>query len=103
MDINKLQRKLMAAARCEAPDERVPYAFEKRVLARIIGQPAPDSLALWARALWRAAASCLVITVALCSWTLLSPKPPHIADNDLRQDLENTLLASMPADSEISW
>ena len=103
MDINKLHQKLMAAARSETPDERVPYAFEKRILARIAGQPVPDALALWARALWRAVTPCLAVSIVLCAWTLLTPDTQTKADNSLRQDLESTLLVSVLTDNEISW
>lgn len=103
MDINKLQQKLMAAARSEAPDDRVPFAFEKRILARIAGQPIPDTLALWAQALWRAVAPCMAVSIVLCTWTLLSHDARQATGNNLRQDLENTLLASVPTDNSISW
>lgn len=47
-------------------DERVPYAFEKRILARLQETPALDPIALWAQALWRGVAPCLgVMAVAL--------------------------------------
>ena len=33
MNIAELQKKLLAAARANPPGDRVPYAFEKRVMA----------------------------------------------------------------------
>ena len=35
MNVAELQNKLVAAARLSAPDDRVPYAFEKRIMAQI--------------------------------------------------------------------
>ena len=56
MNLAELERKLIAAARANPPSDRVPYAFEKRIMARLAARPVADGWALWARALWRAAA-----------------------------------------------
>ena len=56
MNLTQLERKLIAVARANPPSERVPYAFEKRILARLPAQPMLDRWELWGRALWRAAA-----------------------------------------------
>ena len=53
MNLAELERKLIAAARANPPSDRVPYAFEKRIMARLAAWPVADSWALWARALWR--------------------------------------------------
>lgn len=50
-------------ARQVAPDERVPYAFEKRVMASLTPVSSPDALTQWTRALWRAVAPCLAVMV----------------------------------------
>ena len=42
-------------------DERVPYAFEKRVMAHLAQTPMPDILSMWTRALWRAVVPCVGI------------------------------------------
>ena len=55
MNIAELQKKLIAAARTEVLDDRVPYAFEKRITALIASRVAPQNLDLWVRGLWRAA------------------------------------------------
>ncbi len=44
MNLAELERKLIAAARANSPSERVPYAFEKRILALIASRPALDHL-----------------------------------------------------------
>jgi hypothetical protein len=90
MKLVELQQKLLAAARRNPPSDRVPFAFETRVMARLISQPLLDVWALWARALWRAAAPCVAIMLVLGAWSLFTPASPP-ANNNLSQDLENTL------------
>jgi len=94
MNLAELERKLIAAARANPPSDRVPYAFEKRIMARLAACPAVDTWALWSRALWRAAAPCAAIMVALAAWSFLSPSHLTTPANDLSQALEQTLLAA---------
>jgi hypothetical protein len=93
MNVTDLERKLIAAARANAPDDRVPYAFEKRIIARISGRIPADNVALWVRGLWRAAASCVVIAVLCGTWAFFNPAGN--SGDDLSQNLETTLLASV--------
>lgn len=93
MNVTELQRKLIAAARVNAPDDRVPYAFEKRVIALIPGMSPSDNVALWVRGLWQAAASCVVVAVLCGAWAFLNPGSN--SGDDLSQNLETTLLASV--------
>lgn len=98
MNLEDLQRKLLAAARANSPDERVPYAFEKRILARLASQPAVDGSALWARALWRAAIPCVAVTILFTtlSFTMVSETATVTSEDDISQQFELALLA--PAD-----
>ncbi len=93
MNLNELQKKLTTAARQQPPDDRVPYAFEKRIVALIAERSEAARRDFWARGLWRAAVSCVALAV-ICG--AVSVFAPEVADsgNDLSQDLENTLLAS---------
>jgi len=93
MNLAELQKKLIAAARLQAPDERVPYAFEKRITALIAARAGADRWVFWARGLWRAAGSCVVVAVVFGAVSLFTPATPDTG-NDLSQDFENTLLAS---------
>ncbi len=101
MNEAELQSKLYAAARVHAPSDRVPYAFEKRVMAQLSGRRTLELSAFWARALWRAAASCLAVTLLLSAWSWFAPTGAQ--GPDLAQDFESTLLAAAdqetPADS----
>ena len=102
MNLARLEQKLIAAARANPPSDRVPYAFEKRIMAHLATRPVADDWALWARALWRAAASCVAIMLLLGAWSFFASQGGTPA-NDLSQDLEKTLLAAVdqdqPADS----
>ena len=100
MNLAQLQLKLIAAARANPPSERVPYAFEKRILARLTAQPILDRWELWGRALWRAAAPCIAIMLLLGAWALFAPQP-SAPPNDLSQQLEQTLLAAVDQDQPI--
>jgi hypothetical protein len=102
MNLAELERKLIAAARANPPSDRVPYAFEKRIMAHLAARPVADEWALWGRALWRAAAPCVAIMLLLGAWSFYDPQG-STPSNDLSQQLEQTLLASVdqdqPADS----
>jgi len=102
MDLTRLQQKLVAAARNNPPGDRVPYAFEKRIMALIATRPVADNLTLWGQALWRAAASCVavVLVVGACSF-VIPGKTDTVATSssntteELSQAFESTLLASV--------
>ncbi len=93
MNLAELQKKLTAAARLQPPDERVPYAFEKRIMALIAERAAVSGRILWARGFWRAAVSCLALALVCGAVSLFTPTA-NDSGNDLSQDFENTLLAS---------
>jgi hypothetical protein len=100
MNLAELQRKLLAAARANPPSDAVPYAFSKRIMARLKTAPVLDGWALWARALWRAAAPCVAIMLLLSAWAFFKPR-----DNstDLSQQFDKTMLAALDQDSDSVW
>ena len=100
MNIAELQKKLLAAARANPPGDRVPYAFEKRVMALLAARTATDPLALWVRGLWRAAMSCVAIALLLGVWAFFNPTASTNPD-DLSQNFENTLLASVDQSDQV--
>jgi anti-sigma-K factor RskA len=89
MDLPALQKRLFAAARASPPDAGVPYAFEKRVLARLAGRPVLDPWALWNRILWRAVTPCLAVVVMMSLWACFHP--PVSAEDPLVADLERAV------------
>jgi hypothetical protein len=100
MNLAQLERKLIAAARAHPPGDQMPYGFEKRILARLVARPPLDRSALWAGALWRAAAACAAIALLLGAWSFFAPQGGGSA-SDLSQDLEQTLLAAADQDQAV--
>jgi hypothetical protein len=103
MNLDQIQRELVAAARAYRPSERVPYAFEQRIMARVRALPVPDEWAQWARALWNAAAPCVAIMILLSAWSLFTPANPPVNSTpappiDLSQALKDTILAAADQD-----
>ena len=94
MNIAELHKKLIAAARRQAPDDRVPYAFEKRILAQIAARTKAVRWTHWTQSLMRAAVSCVVVALLFGAWTVFMPASTPATD-DMSQDLQNTLLASV--------
>ena len=92
MDLSALEKKLVAAARKETISDRVPYAFEQRVMARIRALPVADAWTLWGGALWRAALPCVAVMAALGVWTMVAVFSG--ADNGAL-DIEGTLIANV--------
>lgn len=95
MNLAELETKLIAAARSHLPSDRVPYAFEQRVLAQLRKPPAADPAAFWARALWRGALSCVAVVLLLSAFAWFTP-----AGSDLSDHLDDTVLAAVPRDAE---
>ena len=93
MNLAELHKKLIEAARGTPPSEHVPYAFEKRIMARISAHPVLDAGALWAQALWRATAPCFAIMMLLAAWSFFGTPGTSNAE-DLSQAFENTVFAA---------
>ena len=108
MNLDNLQQKLIAAARIAQPhDERVPYAFEKRVMARL-AEVRVDLLGAWSHALWRAAVLCVAVMLLAGAWTFLSDDDGDgfVGDNstrDFAQEFESTLLVSAYSPTDSPW
>ncbi len=104
MDILKLEQKLLAAARSQPARDAVPYAFEKRIMARLRAIPVFDPRALWANALMRAAAPCVALALAVSAWSFFMPSGSTPA-GDLGQEFDNTILAAAFPDSagDVVW
>ncbi len=99
--LEQLRQLLIAAARRQTPSDAVPWAFEQRVLARLREVGRPDLALLWARALWRAAAPCVALSLALLAWRLASGSAaaPEPDAPSLAQQFEQTLLAAVQEQS----
>ena len=83
---------MLAAARAVPPEARVPYAFEKRIMARLEGLKPQDSWTLWGEALWRGAAFCLTLTALLVAGSMFLPDRNP---DTLTQAVQTTVFAAV--------
>ena len=91
MKIPELQSKILVAARALPPSDRVPYAFEKRIMAHLAAVPKPDGWSLWGYALWRAAAPCVAVMLLLGAWTFYADNMG--TNRPLANDFEDVVFA----------
>ena len=100
MNIDELRNKLVAAARALPPSDAVPYAFEKRIMAALRAQAPVDVWALWSRLLWRAAAPCVAIMLAVSLWAMMDNTGK--SSTSLAADLDRTVWGPLSSLNE-SW
>ncbi len=89
MNRDRLQDRLIRAARRHPPGDQVPYAFEKRVMAAL-RTATSDPWAAIARHLWWAAGACTAVAISIGVWTSLTDP----AGDEFSMELEQTILAS---------
>lgn len=94
MNWTQLHERLIAIARANPPSDAVPYAFEKRIMARLAAAGLPDRWVVWSAALWRAAAACVMIMIVLGAWTYFQSHA-NLTGETLSADLESTMLAGL--------
>lgn len=100
MNLNELERRLIEVARRNPPSDRVPHAFEQRIMARLKDAPQHDLSALWAQALWRGALSCVAATTLLGAWLLLTTP---VVNEDLSGQIESAVLAAVDQEGDLLW
>lgn len=101
MELNRLQNKLISAARVDVPSSAVPVAFEQRVLAAVRATPAPDAWWHWSQALWRAAAPCAAVAIIISVWSFWEGAN---AGTNWSEEFEHTVVvAAVAQESEASW
>ncbi len=96
-----LEARLIKAARTSLVEDRVPYAFEKRIMARITALAPVDTLGLWARALWRAAIPCIATALLLGLWSFW-PADRSASRADFPVEFESAVLLAADQ-SQSSW
>jgi hypothetical protein len=84
--------RLLSAARSEPTNGDVPYAFEKRIMARLESASPLDMWTLWAHELWRSAALCLAIMTLSGLWWIW-PAPDNAASADFGQEFQHAVFA----------
>lgn len=100
MNLSELHRKLIAAARTVPDNEHVPYAFEKRIMARLAGHVPLDPWALWGRAFSRAAGLCVAFMLVLAAGSYFAPSTSGNNSETLSQDVEQTLFAAIDSNAD---
>ncbi len=99
MDLEKIIDRLFESARHQPVSERVPYAFEKRIMARLKVEKAVDPLTFWSRALWKAVAPCMAAACLVAGIASFSgPKAPP---GNLSLSFENSVIYSGSFFSEV--
>jgi hypothetical protein len=100
MKAEPLRQRLLAVGRSLPAADHVPYAFEKRIMARLRRAKTLDPCLFWNRILWRCAGPCVALTLlagALASW---GPGNGQTADS-LTADLETVVYAPMLIAQEV--
>jgi hypothetical protein len=72
MNYDQLQQSLLQVARQDAPSERVPLAFERRIMARLVTAPV-DVLTEWTAAFWRMGLSSMAVAAVACIINFSTP------------------------------
>lgn len=101
MNLEKLQSNLLAAARQCPPNERVPYAFEQRIMSSLASSPRVDPATFWNRMLWRAAVPCLLVMLSVSLWSFLAPGVD--GTTSLGAELEDAVFAPAYAAIQENW
>jgi hypothetical protein len=97
----ELEKKLITAARKNPPGDRVPYAFEQRVMACLKSPREIDPLGWWSRALWLGASACAAIALLTSVWSF-APEDYSDAGLSFSHGVEQTLFASAE-DADNAW
>lgn len=97
MDQSELRKKLIAAARTIPADDRVPFAFEKRIMARLAGKSPVDVWGLWGAALTRSALCCVLFALLLSAGSFFLPST---SSDSIPQDLEQTIFAAVDSNAD---
>lgn len=102
MNLDKLQSNLIAAARKSVPpSDAVPYAFEKRIVARLTTLPCNEAESLWNRMLWRAAIPSILVMLTASIWFLVAQDVGPV--DNLGTQLEEAVFAPAYAAIEETW
>ena len=103
MKPSDLQTKLMGAARAQPTQDHVPYAFEKRIMARIA---AASQMNPWALCGTPALARRTFVRghhAGFAGCGLWRPRHPASGNDTFAQDFERTVYASLNQHVEDTW
>ena len=112
--IEDILERLLAKTREIPANDRVPYAFEKRIMAHIKEAPTTlaDAWSAWAQSLWKAVVPCLAVLVMVAVWmkapadgsgatTPQGNAAPAVANFEApgEEDLESIVMLAIDPDS----
>jgi hypothetical protein len=100
MKAEQLRQRLLAVGRSLPAACEVPYAFEKRIMARLRHAKPLDPWLFWNRILWRCAAPCVVLTLVIGVLAWWGPAEMQTSDT-LTADLESVVYAPLLATQEV--
>lgn len=104
MKLEELQNRLLGLARKNPPGDRVPYAFEKRIMSRLASAGTPNSWALWHGPMWRAAVSCMAITFLCGVWFVASNRSAAAdTQESVSQAFEAAVFSPPSQQAEDAW
>jgi hypothetical protein len=101
MKIEELEKKFRMAARAIPPSDQVPYAFEKRIMSRLVKDCATDFWSVWGQLLWKAATPFLAIMLFMSLWSAFELENKRDSET-LAIDLERVVMSPV-AQAEESW
>ena len=87
--------KFLSLARALPESARCPFAFEKRIMARLRGLQQQDKWKAWAPAMWKAALCGLSILAVVGAFARFSEQN---SNELLASELETTVMASVNTD-----
>jgi hypothetical protein len=100
MKVEQMRQRLIAAGRLDQPSSQPPYAFEKRIMARITSRQSLDPYRLWNRILWRCAGPCVALVVVLGALSFVHGNE-SLASGDYVADLETLVYAPLNTTQEV--
>ena len=100
MKLDKIIEKLLFSVKNNPPSDRVPYAFEKRIIANITEQPqTTDSWLDLGRLLWRAVVPYTAVAMlAAATWLTISPaQNTHVAPSSDMEEVA-AMVSELPVE-----
>ena len=100
MKAEEMRQRLLTAGRLHPPADQVPFAFERRIMARLGSSKPLDPWSLWNRILWRIAAPCVALTLVAGAFNWLGHAETQTTEN-LIQELETVVYAPLSTTQEV--
>jgi hypothetical protein len=103
MNPEDLRKSLIAAVRSQRPSDRVPVAFEQRIMSQIRSESVHDPIEFWAAGLWRAVLPSVVLLGVAGFLHFQNSIAPDISGDSSSASDELELVMLDTLDSGDSW